>query len=94
MSENEIDVEAIAEKWLQQCGSCDAGLPMGCACPTEDYRPAMSALLDEVEALREQVARVRKECADLIAMDDTSKWGEHGKSFAARRVLAALDATP
>ena len=36
-----IDHDALAaevEPWLQQCGSCDAALPMSCTCPKGDYR--------------------------------------------------------
>ena len=47
-----IDLQAITDEWLQQCGACDAGLPMGCARSDKDYRPAMSALVDEVGRLR------------------------------------------
>ena len=50
-----LDLDAITEKWLQQCGPCDAGLAMGCSHPDEDYRPVMSALVTEVERLRTRV---------------------------------------
>ena len=52
------NLEAIVGEWLQQCGPCDGGLPMGCACSDKDFRPAMSSLVDEVEHLRATVARV------------------------------------
>ena len=49
-----LDVEAIAEKWINQCGSCDLGLPeYGCNHPDEDYRPVMLTLVREVQRLRE-----------------------------------------
>lgn len=54
-----VDTVAIAEKWLQQCGPCDGGLPMGCSHPSEDYRPTIAALVDEVEYLREQLEQNR-----------------------------------
>lgn len=38
--------------FLNQCGSCDAGLPMDCTCPQGDYRPVMLDLVREVERLR------------------------------------------
>ncbi len=41
-----------AEPFLARCGSCDAGLPMSCTCPTGDYRPVMADLVDEVLKLR------------------------------------------
>ena len=49
-----LDVEAIAEKWLKECGACDFGLSeYGCHCPAdEDYRPVMLSLVQEVERLR------------------------------------------
>lgn len=56
----EMDLTAVAEKWLQPCGACDGGLPMGCSHPDEDYRPVLLALVEEVERLRHYrpVARV------------------------------------
>ncbi len=48
----ENDLEAIRAKWLVFCGPCDAGVPSGCRCPEGDVRPTVSALCDEVEALR------------------------------------------
>lgn len=47
-----IDLDAITERWLQICGPCDAGLPMGCSHPDADYRPVMAALVEEIERLR------------------------------------------
>ena len=41
----------IAAEWLQQCGPCDAGLPMGCACPDKDPRPVIASLVEHVERL-------------------------------------------
>lgn len=41
-----------AAPFLNQCGSCDAGLLMSCTCPQEDYRPVMLELVREVEQLR------------------------------------------
>lgn len=48
-----LDLEAIQEKWLKQCGPCDLGMPeYGCTHPTEDYRPVMMSLVEEIERLR------------------------------------------
>lgn len=47
-----LDLEAINEKWLRQCPSCDAGLLNGCTCPQDDYRPVILSLVREVERLR------------------------------------------
>jgi hypothetical protein len=46
------DLDAIEDKWLQQCGSCDAGLPLSCSHPSEDYRPVMLTLVTEIRRLR------------------------------------------
>ena len=46
------DVIKRAEPFLQQCGSCDAGLLMSCTCPQQDFRPVMLDLVREVERLR------------------------------------------
>lgn len=50
------DVLARAQPFLNQCPSCDAGLPSGCTCPQGDYRPVMLDLVREVERLRARVA--------------------------------------
>jgi hypothetical protein len=47
-----LDLDAIEDKWLQQCGSCDAGLPLSCSHPSEDYRPVMLRLVSEIRRLR------------------------------------------
>lgn len=47
-----VDLGTIKNKWLRHCGACDAGLPMSCVCPTEDYRPVMLELVREIERLR------------------------------------------
>lgn len=52
----ENDLDAIASKWLRPCGSCDGGLPTVCTHPTEDYRPVMSRLVEEVSTLRKHTA--------------------------------------
>jgi hypothetical protein len=46
------DILSRAEPFLNPCGSCDAGMPMSCTCPTGDYRPVMLDLVREVERLR------------------------------------------
>lgn len=51
MSEN-VDLDAIEAKWLQQCGPCDGGLPMGCVCPDEDPRPVIASLVDALRAVK------------------------------------------
>lgn len=50
-----LDLKAIAEEFLGECGSCDAGMPTSCACPKRDYRPTMLELVREVERLRESI---------------------------------------
>ena len=52
----DVDLQAVTAKWLQQCGSCDAGLSMNCTCPTDDYRPVMAVLVNEVQQLRNEIA--------------------------------------
>lgn len=61
-----LDLDAIETKWLQTCPSCDAGLPMACMHPIEDYRAPMSDLVDEVRRLREELAQaeLRLDLAD------------------------------
>jgi hypothetical protein len=68
---------AKAEAYLIQCGSCDAGLPMNCVCPTSNPRGVIAALLD---ALKEEYPRGRRHAAkDIeqmpIELGDVG-WGE------------------
>jgi hypothetical protein len=49
------DVIAAAEPFLAQCGSCDYGLEMGCACPKGDPRVVMSRLVTELTEARTKV---------------------------------------
>jgi hypothetical protein len=44
MTAPRVDLIERARPFLQQCGSCDAGLPMACTCPSGDYRPVMADL--------------------------------------------------
>ena len=53
-----LHVDEIVEKWTNQCGSCDLGLPeYGCNHPDEDYRPVMLTLVREVQRLQAELAR-------------------------------------
>lgn len=60
---------AIEEKWLQQCGPCDGGLPMSCTHPADDYRPVISALLAAVRERDNTIARVREVLDDYDGLD-------------------------
>lgn len=46
-----IELDEIKDKWLRQCGPCDAGLPAECTHPDEDYRPVILDLVREIERL-------------------------------------------
>lgn len=46
------DLAQIQAEWATQCGSCDAGLPMGCTCSQGDPRPVVARLLGEIDRLR------------------------------------------
>lgn len=37
--------------WLDQCGSCDAALPMGCTCPDGDPRAVILELVERLDAV-------------------------------------------
>jgi hypothetical protein len=43
-------LEAEVLPWLELCGSCDAGLLMGCTCPKGDFRNTMLKLWRAYEA--------------------------------------------
>lgn len=46
-----LDLDEIRQKWLNQCGCCDAGLPMSCTCTTDDPRHVILALVNHLEDL-------------------------------------------
>ena len=74
MSTGDLDLDAIAATWLQQCGSCDAGLPMSCSCNAGDPRPVMAALVDEVRRLRLDVLSLKVQRTWLLAeVDDRTR---------------------
>lgn len=86
MSDEALNIEAIAEKWLQVCGACDAGMGP-CTHPTdEDYRTPMLALVREVERLRAAAraweahtcgeAEIREKVAQEIEARDIDDWAE------------------
>lgn len=54
-----------AEAFLVQCGACDAGLPMGCACHDADPRPVIAELLDTL-ASRTPDARLAATKAEAL----------------------------
>jgi hypothetical protein len=64
------DLIERARPFLQQCGSCDAGLPMSCTCPTGDYRPVMADLVAEVERLRQRTQPGGDDMSDKVSARD------------------------
>lgn len=54
----------LRELWGRQCGPCDGGLPMDCACPDDDPRPVIMHLLDALEAARKQAEAQGNKLAD------------------------------
>lgn len=68
---SELDLDAIAEKWLKPCGSCDAGLPMTCTCPPDDFRPDMQRLIGRAATLRARVMELENEVARLAGLLQT-----------------------
>ena len=51
----ELDALARARPFLNQCGSCDIGLPVTCTCPPGNYKSVMLDLVREIERLRERL---------------------------------------
>lgn len=66
---NAEELAGVEEKWLQQCGPCDGGLPMSCTHPTEDYRPVISELVAAVRERDNTIARVRAVLDDYDGLD-------------------------
>ena len=57
-----------ANKWLQMCGCCDAGLTMNCTCPEGDYR----SLIHRLDMARvATIERIEALCADA---EDRRDW--------------------
>lgn len=46
-----LDLDAITKKWLSQCGSCDAGLPMSCTCPDNDPRTVILQMVNHLDRI-------------------------------------------
>lgn len=78
-----LDLDA-ARQWARQCGSCDAGLPMSCTCPTGDPRTVIAALLAE----RDQYASILAEIGD--SMSPTGERPGEALGTLARDVRALL----
>lgn len=57
------DLRARAEAFLVQCGPCDGGLPMMCACNDGDPRPVIADLLDALARESAAATRARAEGA-------------------------------
>jgi hypothetical protein len=59
----EEQLQAVADKWLTVCGSCDYGLPYDCSCPrrgeTTDPRFVIARLLQEIGRLKEIEDRMK-----------------------------------
>lgn len=64
------DLLKRAEPFLNQCGSCDLGLPYPCNCPTGDFRPVMSELAVEVQRLRDQFATASRRVRHIAEHGD------------------------
>lgn len=51
-----VDLSTVRQ-WLNQCGSCDGGLPMNCSCPDTDPRQVIADLYSEVVHLRQKLEK-------------------------------------
>jgi hypothetical protein len=74
-----LDLEAISAEFLNQCGSCDAGVSVICTCAGLDHRSTMLALVREVERLRARrgYASVRLEKSRQAAEELLRKEQQH-----------------
>jgi hypothetical protein len=67
---NPETLAAEVELWLQECGSCDAGLPMGCTCPPGDYRVVLLKVWRAYEGVERAIRRqVAEEMAQALETD-------------------------
>lgn len=52
------DLDAVRDRWLRECGACDAGMATTCVCPDGDPRTVILALVTRVEAAEARLAQV------------------------------------
>jgi hypothetical protein len=69
------DVLEAAKPWMQQCGRCDADMPMGCSCPPGDPRVLISRMAQEIEQTRAHLADAHRLIRDLA--DEDPCWFDH-----------------
>jgi hypothetical protein len=79
-----VDLEAIRDRWLDVCPSCDAGIG-NCNHPEEDYRPTMLSLVREVERLRGLLPGAPAEVVDQ------STWPAHLRDDALHQKCSYCD---
>lgn len=58
-----LDLEAVKDEFLRQCGPCDYGLAYPCNCPSSDYRPTMMRLIVRIEDLERELRLLRQHTA-------------------------------
>ncbi|WP_033338987.1 hypothetical protein [Catenuloplanes japonicus] len=54
-----VDLDAIRNTWLGQCGPCDASLPGACTCVQGDPRTVILDLVREIERLDAEAGDLR-----------------------------------
>jgi hypothetical protein len=78
-----MDVDDLLAPWLVQCGRCDAGLPMGCVCPTGDVRP----LLRQLANMLAEAGRRIDGLQDTLERERRNRLGDHALEL--RRIAAS-----
>lgn len=67
------DVLEAAKPWMQQCGRCDADMPMACTCPPSDPRSLISRMVAEITQLREYRNRLLRDRLTLQSERDDAR---------------------
>jgi hypothetical protein len=86
-----LDLPAILDEFVNQCGSCDAGMAVACICSKRDFRPVMLSLVHEIDRYRDAITDLAGDCE---AFPEDHAWATALASTAARLRLILAGERP